>query len=345
MYIIDQGATLHKSGERLIVQKMGGVIQWVHAFKVEQIVLMGNIQISSPTIAFLLEKGIDTVFLSSRGKYRGRLISKFGKNIILRQLQFRQLDKPDFCINLAKKYVKGKLHNYRILLRRHNYELQNSEITKSIHLIRQMAEKTDTVDNMDVVRGFEGKGSNAYFSAFKYLLKEPEMPFSTRNRRPPRDPVNALLSFGYTLLANTVQTVVNIVGLDPYLGSLHSIDYGRPSLVLDLMEEFRPVIVDAVVIKLINKRIITPQDFYIQQDVELPENVEIENLEKEYYPVLLTHQGTKKLITQYEKRLNEKIDYEPTGQNLSYRTVCLEQARLLVRHLKGEQEYVSYQQR
>jgi len=341
LYVIEQGATLHKRGNRIVVEKFNKEIDWIHAFKVEQIIIVGNIMLSPHMIAFLLKEGIDTVFLSMRGKYRGRLISQFGKNVILRQIQFRKMDDKDFILNLAKRYVSGKLRNYRTLLRRHNRDLKHSGIEDAIHKLRNMINKIEKVDTLESLRGIEGKGTNIYFQGFKYSIRGEGLSFETRSRRPPRDAVNALLSFGYTLLGNTIQTALNIVGLDPYLGCLHAVDYGRPSLVLDLMEEFRPVLVDSLILRLINRKVITSRDFYHQEDVRLPEEgEELEELDSSDYPVLLTHEGMKKWIVHYEKHLNERIYY--IDKSITYKEVCIEQARLLVRYLKGEDNYTPF---
>lgn len=334
LYITEQGAELKKKDKVLLVEKNGQLIQSIHAFKLDQIVIMGMINISPHTIAFLLEQGIDTVFMSVKGKYRGRLVSQFGKNIVLRQIQFRKLDDGQVVLTLAKAFVEGKLKNYRTVLRRYNRELNNIEIEKSLHQIRNLIEKIPHGDNTDTVRGYEGKGSESYFRSFKHLLKSGEFTFDERNRRPPKDPVNAMLSFGYTLLVNIVQTQVNITGLDPYLGSLHTVDYGRPSLVLDLMEEFRPLIVDLLVLKLINKGIIKLRDFHFADEEDLQDD--------DVYPVRLTHEGIKKFIINYEKQLDTVVVYPGNGHKLTYRQIILEQARKLVRHLKEEEVYSSF---
>jgi len=340
MYVIDQGANLLKRGNRLVVEKMGEIIQEIHAFKVEQVVLMGNIQISAPTIAFLLQEGIDTVFLSLHGKYRGRLVAKFGKNIVLRKAQFDRMGDPVFALNLARKYVEGKLSNQRVLLRRHNQELRDEVITEAIHNLRLMLERVNSADSFDVLRGIEGKGTAAFFRGFRKAILVEDMPFKDRTRRPPRDPVNVLLSFGYTLLANTVQTAVDIVGFDPFMGCLHAVDYGRPSLVLDLMGEFRPVLIESLVLRVVNRGVIRSKDFFKQEDVEPPPpGVELEEPGKEDYPILLSHLGMKKFIAQYEARLRERIFHIPIEKKISFRDVVLEQARLLARHVRGEEDY------
>ena len=343
LYLTDQGATLTKKGNRLLIEKQGQTLHWLHAFKVEQVVVMGQVSLSPSAIAFLLQEGIDTVFLSFYGKYRGRLISQFGKNIELRRQQFLRFEDPTVRLALARAYIRGKLLNCRVFLRRQNQGWRNPEITNTIHQLRRLARQVEACDSSDSLMGVEGAGAAAYFGCFNHLLRAPDISFAGRNRRPPRDPVNVLLSLGYTLLANVIQTQVHIAGLDPYLGCLHSVEYGRPSLVLDLMEEFRPVLVDAVVVNVINKRIIRPTDFYRPEEQE-PAAFDFAEAEprREEYPILLTHTGMKKFITHFESRLNLKSLYLPTGQRLTYRQICLEQVRHLCRAITTDIPYTPY---
>jgi CRISPR-associated protein Cas1 len=343
LYLTDQGATLTKKGNRLLIEKKGEVLHWVHAFKVEQVVIMGQVSLSPGAIAFLLQEGIDTVFMSFYGAYRGRLISQFGKNIELRRQQFLRLEDPAVRLSLAQAYVRGKLHNCRIFLRRQNQGLNHPEVTAAILQLRRLARQVEACSSVDSLMGVEGAGAAAYFGCFNHLLHAPDITFAGRNRRPPRDPVNVLLSLGYTLLANVIQTQVHIAGLDPYLGCLHGVEYGRPSLVLDLMEEFRPILVDAVVVNVINRRIIRPGDFYRPEEQE-PAAFDFAETEtrREDYPILLSHTGMKKFITHFEARLNYKTLYLPKGQRLSYRQICLEQVRLLCRTLTDGAPYIPY---
>jgi len=343
LYITDQGASLVKKGNRLVIEKARNTIHWVHAFKIDQVILMGNISITPGALTYLLQEGIDTVFMSIYGRYRGRLISEFGKNIDLRCAQFRSVENSATKLALARSYVQGKLNNCRVLLRRYNRELHRTEITKAIHQIRVMTRKAGDSDSVESLMGMEGQAAAAYFGCFGRLIKNNDFVFEKRNRRPPRDPINVLLSLGYTLLANTIQTQVNIVGLDPYLGCLHGVEYGRPSLVLDLMEEFRPILVDPIVLTVVNKGVIRATDFYRPEDREPAAFDFAEEKQKEGdYPVLFTHVGMRKFITQFEGRLNQRVLYLPKGKRFTYRDICLEQVRLLARHFKGEDQYTPY---
>ncbi|MBF0227856.1 MAG: CRISPR-associated endonuclease Cas1 [Desulfobacterales bacterium] len=343
LYISDQGAFLRKEGDRLVVQKAREIIQSVHYFKIDQIVLMGNISISPAMISFLLDQGIDTVFMSIYGRYRGRLISQFGKNIDLRVAQFRKMENSAVKLAIAKKYVKGKLENFRILLRKYNKKIQSEEIVSALNMIRAMLRQVDNADTIQQLTGMEGKGSAAYFGVFGKLIKAENIVFNGRNRRPPKDAVNVLLSLGYTLLRNAIQTQINIVGLDPFLACLHSVEYGRASLADDLMEEFRPVIVDPLVLILLNKKIIRYTDFY-KPDEQEPAAFDFaeEYPDKNGYPIILTHTGMKKFITHFSSYINQTVLYLPQGKMLTYKNIFLEQVRLLARQLKDEDEYTPY---
>jgi len=333
LYALEQGAELHKRGELLVVEKFGEVIRSAHLFKIEQIIIMGNVLLTPQTIALLLEKGIDTVFLSSRGKYRGRLVAHLGKNILLRKEQFLKFLDPAFVLETAALLVKGKLSSYLTILRRFNQTLKNEKLELSLHMIRALSNKIARTKDLDELRGIEGKGTQQYFELFRQALNSSDFYFVQRNRRPPTDPVNAMMSFGYRLLENLIHSSVNIVGMDPYLGSLHALEYGRPSLVLDLMEEFRPLLVDLLIIRLVNKKMIQLPDFYFAEN---PEEAE------DGLPVKFTGSGMKKFITHFEKVLNREVYYPRLNQTLSYRQISLEQARWMVRHIKGEEIYQSF---
>lgn len=344
LYVTEQGATLCKRGGRILVQKLGHTLQTVHAFQMDQVVLFGNVQITPETRTFLLEEGIDTVFLSTAGKYRGRLASTEGKNIELRRAQFRRGEDGPFVVELARRFVRGKLTNSRAVLRRHQRDVRHPDVESALIRMGYALKRLDAAATLDEVRGWEGAGAAAYFGCFGRLITQEGFPFSTRNRRPPRDAVNALLSFGYTMLLGTITTAVQTVGLDPYLGSLHAVSNGKPSLVLDLMEEFRPLLVDAVVLRAINRRQILRSDFLYQEDVSLPDGIADEENppSREEYPVLLRQESIRKWILLYEATLRQRITYPRLGLNVIWRNVCLEQARLLARHVQNEEEYQAF---
>lgn len=327
VYITEQGSGLYLKGRRLLLKKNGKLLQTIHANKLEQLILMGKVSISPGTINFLLKHNIDTVFISLHGEYRGRLAPSFSKNIELRMRQFKKSDDKEFSIKIAKECIRGKLENYRYLLRRLYYDTKIEDVEIAIHRIRALLSKLQSASNLDEARGYEGSGSAEYFSVFKYLLKNDEFVFNGRSKRPPRDAINAMLSFGYIMLLNIVNTYLYIVGLDPFLGNLHEIDYGRPSLALDLMEEFRPIIVDSLVVKLVNKKSFKKDDFEVKAEEKEEDN------RAEYY-VLMKKDSIKKFIHYFEQKLYERVIYYPTAQKLTYRQIIEKQVRLYAEALK-----------
>lgn len=338
LYLLEQNTTISKEGGRLIIKKEGKVYQTVHLFKLEQVVLFGNIFLTPSVIQHLLKEGIDTAFMTRNGRYLGRLQGAFGKNILLRREQFRKMEDPVFCLETAKSIVKGKLSNLRALLMRVNRSREDINLDDQILYLRNLISKVDEVDNIDSLRGYEGRGTAIYFEGFSKGFLTEDFEFKGRVRRPPTDPVNALLSLGYTLLLNQVIASVNLVGFDPYLGTLHSIDYGRPSLALDLMEEWRPIIIDTLVLSIFNLRVLSPSDFEERPIV----GDRIDNSGDESSgikaSVILTDTGFRKFITQYERKINQKVQYHLSGENLTYRDCIREQVRHFARYLKGEEK-------
>ncbi|CAM9976675.1 unnamed protein product [Phaeothamnion confervicola] len=329
VYVSEQGALVHKNRERLIIRKEGRVMEAVHFADLEQVVLFGNVQVTAPATHALLQRGIDTVFLSKNGRFRGRLQSFEGRNISLRLSQFRRSSEDGFLLDLAARMVRGKIQNCRLVLRRQQQRLKSSTLEENLTRMHASFHRADKVATLDELRGVEGNASALYFSAMREVVVNSELPFNGRNRRPPRDPFNALLSFGYALLLGTVNTCVHTVGLDPFLGALHAPDNGKPSLVLDLMEEFRPLLVDSLVLALVNRGQMRLHDF--RDDREGGISMQRESL--------------KKMILQYESNLQRTVAYAPTGTNLTYREVCLQQARRLARHYEGTDNYEAFMPR
>ncbi len=320
LYVIDQGARLHKEGNRIVIKKGSQVIQWVHSFKIEQVVLFGNVSVTPHALSHFLREGVDVVLLGATGKYKGRLVGPETRNVILRRVQFQKYDDENFRLSFVRSVVSAKIGNMRSLLMR-SARRRDIDLSPVVGKLRFLKGDTTSTNSVDSLRGIEGTATSAYFSAYRELL-DPEFRFEKRTRRPPKDPANALLSFGYTLLGNSIQSAVNVVGLDPYLGFFHVVDYGRPSLALDLMEEFRPVIVDALILNLVNHHVLSLDDFEDVKD-----------------GVYLNAEGRGKFIPAYQKRVSEQVSYAISGgqtQVVSYRRCFELQARKLVKFLKGE---------
>ncbi len=231
-------------------------------------------------------------------------------------------------LKIAKGVVSAKIHNSKRLLRKFNYIRKSEHISKVLNSITFQSNFVEKTQSIEELMGIEGIISAEYFSCFDEIILNEHLKFEKRTRRPPRNEVNALLSFGYTLLLNSVRTAVNIVGLDPYFGALHSESYGRPSLVLDIMEEFRSPIVDYTVLTAINKSMINKADFIIGEDDELP--------------VKLSVDGRNKYIRLIEKRLNEKIYFEIKNQKMTFKDIIKYQTYRFAKTIIEKRNYEGF---
>lgn len=324
LYITTQGAKLRYSKRRLVVEKDKKQIAAVPAVHVSQVLIFGNISVTTPALSYLLENEIDTVFLTLRGRYKGRLVGPSGGNSRLRLHQYRRVSDPTYALETARAVVTVKLHNTRTLLRRYarrRGEFANgapaNPLSEAADQLSDLIERAGRCRTVNSLNGVEGRGAAVYFAVFRNLIQGEEWEFTGRNRRPPRDPVNALLSFGYTILAHNVESAIRAVGLDPYIGCLHQVAYNRPGLALDLVEEFRCIIVDSVVLRCLNNNIILPAHFDV-----IPDGV---------YPVLLNDEGRGRFIRELEARFNLEFKHPDSRERVTYRRCFELQARQLAR--------------
>src|SRR5947209_19732519 len=279
--------------------------------KVDEVVVLGEVTLTASAMHLLLERNIEITFLGHFGQFKGRLSPPFSKNAALRMAQYRShMDMTKRC-ELARHFVIGKLSNQRQRLQRFNRTHRDVEVSQAVKQLTDLIGGLATLSvhqpsrmkplaggdhrvegtALETILGMEGAGSAAYFRCFGKLLSDPrQWPFPGRVKRPPTDPVNSLLSFGYSLLTNKVASAVQLVGFDHFVGYLHSSFYGRPALALDLVEEFRPVIVDSVVLTMLNNRMFTVNDFVAELGAYR----------------LKDHQR-KVFFTQFEERLNEEL--------------------------------------
>jgi CRISP-associated protein Cas1 len=320
IYVTHEEAYISKVDESLNVKAEKKTILDVPLIKVDGLVIMGRANISPAAISELIIRKIPLTYLSINGKYIASLEPDMGKNIFVRNAQWKAAGETPQSIHVTQGFVRGKLKNYRqsLLLAQRRYDLDlNSGITQLSHAITSL----EPAKSINTIRGYEGAGSAAYFGCFHQLIRVDNFSFSTRNRRPPTDPVNSLLSLGYSLLRHDIQGAVNIVGFDPYLGYLHTERYGRPSLALDLMEEFRPLIVDAVVLSAINRRMLSPKDF-ITEPVS--------------GAVSLTKEGLHTFLRLYQEKKLTKFKHPVLQKQYTYQESFEIQARFLAKYLLGE---------
>ena len=259
VYVTTPGAKIYKEGDTLKVRKGDTVYHTIFPFRTEQIVVFGGVEITWRAMLELLKHGITTVFLNKNGHYNGRLVSPYDQNVLLRRMQYKMLDDHDKCLRFCRAIVIGKMKNQLVVLQRIG-RFRKVTLKREINDLKSMIKKAGTADDIQVLRGYEGVGARIYFSVFDRGFTTSQG-FKKRIRRPPTDPVNALLSFLYTILFNRIDGVVEREGLDPYVGVFHATVYGRRSLSLDLMEEFRPMIVDTLVFSLLNLNIVKADDF------------------------------------------------------------------------------------
>jgi len=323
VYVTQEDAFIGKTDERLTVKADKKTILDVPSIKVDGIVVLGRATISPAAISELLERKIPLTFMTKNGKYLGKLEPELTKNIFVRAAQWKAAGESPEAVHVVQGFVRGKLKNYRNTLYRNQRKHLEVDLQGAITHLENAIAPIDSTNSINSLRGLEGAGSAAYFGAFNQLIRTEGFSFETRNRRPPTDPVNSLLSFGYSLLRHDIQSAVNIVGFDPYLGYLHCQHYGRPGLALDLMEEFRPLVVDAVVLQAINKRILKPEDF---------------TRETLSNAVLLSEAGRKEFLKLYAQKKQSDFKHPVLGRKCTYQEAFEIQARLLGKYLMGEIE-------
>jgi CRISPR-associated protein Cas1 len=323
LYVKEQGACIRRSGQRLLVYKGEQALETVRLRDLERLVLLGSIEISASALAALLESGIETVLLSFHGKFRGRLFPAEGRNVFLRLEQFRRYEDGAFRLKTARAIVAGKIRNARVVLQRHQRNHPSEALLAAMAHLERSRESVAAQDSLDTLLGVEGNAARTYFAAFGGMVRS-EFTFTTRSRRPPRDPVNALLSFGYTLLSTELTGATAAQGLDPYVGVLHELDYGRPSLALDLLEEFRQPVVDRLALSLINRMVLQRSHFDDRGEAG----------------VLLNDEGRIRFLDFYHRAL--ETPFEEGGASVTYRDLLLRQAGRMREALMTAGDYVPF---
>ncbi len=319
LYIDAQGAYLRKRGGEYLIQHDNHEIRFPAA-QVERVLLLGNIQLSTQVMAELLESGVPVCFLSSHGRYRGRLSPAMHANVHLRMKQYEFVRESSLRLPVARWFVLGKIRNSKefICRRLSDSGCDSADLRSKLKAAMEMAGRTHDLDRL---RGFEGHAAHEYFAAFADVFRGSRFYWRGRNRQPPRDPVNAMLSLGYTLLMNETISAIEAIGMDVYAGMLHGgvsqSEYGKPALALDLMEEFR-YLVDRMVIRLTLGKLVDPNHFEKTANGGCYMRVE----------------SRKVFFSQWEGVMRSLLKYD--HRRLSYRQIIGEQAALLARALTVE---------
>lgn len=319
LYLTQPGTRLELEHGRLVASQGTDEVLSVPATRIDRVIVVGGCHVTTPALAFLLDHHIDLVFLAADGRVRGRLDAGTIGSLATRRLQYRRADDAAFALALAKAIVAGKARNARTRC----LELDTDNDPAALTLIARITaaiEGIPAAPDLDVLRGLEGSVARWYFAVLGRHLREP-WTFTKRARRPPPDPVNAILSIVYTLLMEQCRAALTVTGLDPECGFLHAERPGRPSLALDLMEEFRPVIADPVAWTLFNNRMLAERHFVAAERGR---------------GVRLTPEGWKQVARQYTRRLERPIHIPGRVTKITYRKVLEVQAWRLRRVIDGD---------
>jgi len=325
LYVTEQGCKLRKASRRLIVEKEGTTLAEVPLFQVDRVVILGAVQISTQAMTLLLDGGIDVSFLSVNGRLRGRLVSSDSKNVFLRLAQHDRARSEAFKLRTAKGIIRAKIRNQRTLLYRYQRNHPDTaDFAPEVATISALCDDLEQKGTIAALMGVEGAGTGAYFRAFGRMMTG-EFRFEGRTRHPPLDPVNALLSLGYAMVTNELASLLEANGFDPFIGFLHGLQYGRRSLPLDLVEEFRHPVVDTLTLSLLNKRQFTADDF----------------IRGEGGAYVLTKEAFKRYLASYEEQLSMPRGDEAQG----YRMIFRAQVEKLEKAVMNDAQYEPYEVR
>ena len=322
VYVQANRAKVAKQGDRLAITLGDEEPVYARLAEVSQLVLMGNVYVTTPTLHELMRREIPITWQSYGGWFLGHSMGAGHSNVELRTAQYRASFDESACLRLAKGWVQAKVRNSRVLLRRNWTDKEKAEPV--LRAMRLLSNEVGSAKEIESLLGIEGAAAAQYFQAFPNMLKmsdDSELRFSMegRNRRPPTDPINALLSIGYSMLTRSFVVALSAVGFDPFRGFFHQPRYGRPALALDMMEPFRSLIVDSCVITAINNSEIDKSDFIVTP-----------------IGVNLTDKGRKRFIAIFERRLDQEVSHPLFAYTVEYRRLFEMQARLLARFLLGE---------
>lgn len=322
LYVTTPEAYLSKDGLNVVVSVKQEEVFRIPVINIEG-VTFGYMGASPGLMKLCSDNGIALTFLSPHGRFISRMQGATKGNVLLRKKQYQLSDDETWSLHVTRLMIGGKIQNYRNILKRYIRDYgENEDITRVIHVLEHVKQKALVAQDKTTLIGYEGMASNAYFAIFPILIlnQKADFPFQGRNRRPPKDAVNAMLSFAYTLIANDVSAALETIGLDPYVGFLHTLRPGRTSLALDMMEELRAYLGDRFVLSLINKRQITAKDFLFQGDDG----------------VVMTDKGKKTFISAWQSRKREEITHPYLNEKIEIGLLPYVQAMLMARYIRQD---------
>jgi len=320
LYLTEQGSKLRKRSQRLVVEKYGTTLLEVPAYGIDRVLIFGAVQLSTQAISFLLNSGIEVSFLSMNGRLKGKLTPVESKNVFLRLAQYERYKDEEFKLMVASSIIEAKMKNQRTLILRYQRNHPEANFSAELEIISNSLSSLPRKKKISSVMGLEGVSTGAYYRCYAKMLSQ-NFTFEKRTRHPPLDPTNALLSLGYVLITNEIAALVESVGFDPFIGLLHGLRYGRQSLPLDLIDEFRHPVVDGLVQTLINTGSIEAADFY-----------------KESNGAFFLNKGAlKRFLSVYEERMEKPFKEKETYS--SYRKLFREQVENMERAVLNRKEY------
>ena len=329
LYVTTDGAYIHRERETLVIEiKAQDIKKQLPILSLSGLVAIGRVMMSPEAMALCAENNIAISFLSEHNRFLAQVHGEQSGNVLLRRQQYRITDDAERCREIVRCIVAAKISNTRTVLQRalrnHPDSDGDGAVADAIRRLERIKKSVAEADSADGLRGYEGEAGHVYFAVFNALLNaDSGFRMNGRTRRPPRDPVNALLSFVYTLLCHECRGACEAVGLDPAVGFLHRDRPGRPGCALDLMEEFRAVVADRVVLTLINRKQITSDQFEIQESGA----------------VLMNAACRKTVLEQWQKRKQEEITHPVLNENMPLGLAFHAQAQLLARHLRGDLDF------
>jgi CRISPR-associated protein Cas1 len=322
LYLTEQGSKLRKTSQRLVVEKGGTTLLEVPAYGIDRVLIFGAVQLSTQAISFLLDSGIEVSFLSMNGRLKGKLTPVQSKNVFLRLAQYDRSKDEEFKVMIAKSIVEAKLKNQRTLILRYQRNHPGIDFASELDVIARTLSSIPHKKTISSIMGLEGASTGAYFRCYAKMLSQ-NFTFEKRTRHPPLDPTNALLSLGYVLITNEIAALAESAGFDPFIGFLHGLRYGRQSLPLDLVEEFRHPVIDGLVLTLINTGSIKEADFRKESNGA----------------VLLNKDALKRFVSLYEERMEKPFLYRENDSETSYRKLFRMQVENMERAVLNRKEY------
>lgn len=323
LYVTTPDAYLSKDGLNVVVSVKQKELFRIPIVNIESVVIFGYMGVSPGLMKLCVDYNVALIFLSPNGKFIGRLKCSIKGNVLLRTRQWSLAKDEQFTLSISKLFISGKIQNYRNILSRFLRDNgSNDDVKETILHLKLCKEKVLNSTDLDYLRGVEGEAANRYFGILPQLIlqQKEDFVFTGRNRRPPKDAVNIMLSFAYTLIASDITSALETIGLDPYVGFLHTLRSGRPALSLDMMEEFRAYLGDRFVLSLINRKQLSIKNFIQHGDNS----------------VVISDEGRKIILTAWQNRKKETIIHPYLGDKVPIGLLPYVQAMLFARYLRGE---------